>query len=102
MKAIIPFPLVEQVFKVLTIPTGVAGGMRADTAPLAIKSGTKVAVVGGAITRAANPDKPLALEGYGEKVVALFVINLFCLKNILTILGKAFQINLKTQNLVIY
>ena len=65
----IPFPLVEQVSKVLTIPMGVAGGMRADTAPLAIKSGAKVAVVGGAITRAANPEKAslLLLKAMGRK-----------------------------------
>lgn len=51
----IPFPLVEDVSKNITIPMGVAGGMRADTAPLAIKSGAKIAVVGGSITRAADP-----------------------------------------------
>jgi len=53
----IPFPLVEKVSKVITIPMGVAGGMRVDTAPLAIKSGAKLAVVGGSITRAADPKK---------------------------------------------
>ncbi|MFH1432770.1 MAG: orotidine 5'-phosphate decarboxylase / HUMPS family protein [archaeon] len=53
----IPFPLVESVAKAITIPMGVAGGMRADTAPLAIKSGAKIAVVGGSITRAADPKK---------------------------------------------
>lgn len=53
----IPFPLVVDVSKQITIPMGVAGGMRADTAPLAIKSGAKIAVVGGSITRAADPKR---------------------------------------------
>ncbi len=53
----IPFPLVEKVSRAISIPMGVAGGMRADTAPLAIKSGAKLAVVGGSITRAADPKR---------------------------------------------
>lgn len=66
----IPFPLVSKVVENVTIPVGVAGGMRADTAPLAISSGAKLAVVGGSITRAADPEKAteVILEAIGRKV----------------------------------
>ena len=39
----------------MQIPVAVAGGMKVDTAPLAVKSGAKIVVVGGAITHAADP-----------------------------------------------
>jgi len=52
----IPFPLVQKVVEAVKIPVAVAGGMRVDTVPLAIKSGAKIAVVGGAITRAGDAE----------------------------------------------
>ncbi len=52
----IPFPLVQSVVEAVKIPVAVAGGMRVDTAPLAIKSGAKIAVVGGSITRAGDAE----------------------------------------------
>ena len=51
----IPFPLVREVCDSVHIPVAVAGGMKAGTAPLALKSGAKVVVVGGGITHAADP-----------------------------------------------
>ncbi|MCK4551089.1 MAG: orotidine 5'-phosphate decarboxylase, partial [Candidatus Aenigmarchaeota archaeon] len=61
---------VSKVVENVAIPVGVAGGMRADTAPLAISSGAKLAVVGGSITRAADPEKAtvVILEAIGRKV----------------------------------
>ncbi len=50
-----PFPLVEEVCDSVQIPVAVAGGMRAKTAPLAVKSGAKIVVVGGGITHVADP-----------------------------------------------
>ena len=52
----IPFPLVRRVVEAVSIPVAVAGGLRVDTVPLAIRSGAKIAVVGGGITRAASPE----------------------------------------------
>ena len=52
----IPFPLVKKVVENVGIPVAVAGGLRADTVALAVKSGAKIVVVGGAITRSANPE----------------------------------------------
>ncbi|RLF60331.1 MAG: aldehyde ferredoxin oxidoreductase [Thermoplasmata archaeon] len=57
----VPFPLVKKVVDSVNIPVAVAGGLRADTAPLALKSGAKIIVVGGAITRAADPEKATRL-----------------------------------------
>jgi aldehyde:ferredoxin oxidoreductase len=51
----IPFPLVKKVCDVVRIPVAVAGGMKIETAPLAVKSGAKIVVVGGGITHAADP-----------------------------------------------
>lgn len=51
----IPFPQLKKVAEAVSIPVAVAGGLRVDTAPLAVKSGARIAVVGGAITRSANP-----------------------------------------------
>ena len=51
----IPFPLVKKVCDSVQIPVAVAGGMKVETAPLAVKSGAKIVVVGGGITHAADP-----------------------------------------------
>jgi 3-hexulose-6-phosphate synthase/6-phospho-3-hexuloisomerase len=51
----VPFPLVKEVCDSIKIPVAVAGGMKVETAPLAVKSGAKIVVVGGGITHAADP-----------------------------------------------
>ncbi len=53
----IPFPTLAQIAKELDIPIAAAGGLKADTIPLAVESGAKMLIVGGAITRAGDPEK---------------------------------------------
>jgi aldehyde:ferredoxin oxidoreductase len=48
--------VISKIAKKVGIPVAVAGGIRADTAANVVKAGAKVVIVGGAITRAANPE----------------------------------------------
>ena len=47
--------------KALKIPLAAAGGIRADTAHKVVRAGVKIVIVGGAITRAADPRKATEL-----------------------------------------
>ncbi|HDJ50590.1 MAG TPA: DUF561 domain-containing protein [Thermoprotei archaeon] len=57
----IDFETVHKLFEMVSIPIAVAGGINKDTAPLAIKSGAKIIIVGSAITKSKDP-KASALE----------------------------------------
>ena len=52
----IPFSLVKDLCDSVRIPVAVAGGMKEETAPLALRSGARIVVVGGGITHAADPE----------------------------------------------
>lgn len=47
-----PFEMVKKVSKEVNIPVAVAGGINSETAPLALKSGAEIIIVGGAIIKA--------------------------------------------------
>jgi len=47
--------------RALEVPLAAAGGIRADTAHKVVRAGVKIVIVGGAITRAADPRKATEL-----------------------------------------
>ncbi|KAA0003830.1 MAG: DUF561 domain-containing protein [Thermoplasmata archaeon] len=49
-----PFEMVKEVSKAVSIPLAVAGGINSETAPLALKNGAQIVIVGGAIIKAEN------------------------------------------------
>ncbi|MFW9778407.1 MAG: orotidine 5'-phosphate decarboxylase / HUMPS family protein, partial [Candidatus Heimdallarchaeota archaeon] len=51
----IPFPTLKKLKESVSIPIAVAGGLKAETIPEAIDAGADVLIVGGAITRSADP-----------------------------------------------
>ncbi len=53
----IPFGDVKKLAEEIKIPLAVAGGIRADTAELAVKAGAKIIIVGSAIVKSANPEQ---------------------------------------------
>jgi aldehyde:ferredoxin oxidoreductase len=53
----IPFPTLTELKKNIKIEIAVAGGLKAETIPKAIECGADILIVGGAITRSANPEK---------------------------------------------
>jgi 3-hexulose-6-phosphate synthase/6-phospho-3-hexuloisomerase len=52
-----PFAALRQVSAALTVPVGVAGGLNSETAFLAVEAGASIVIVGGAVTKAADPKK---------------------------------------------
>jgi len=52
-----PFDTLRQVSKALTIPVGVAGGINSETAAMAVDAGASIVIVGGAITKAMDPEQ---------------------------------------------
>jgi len=50
-----PFENLKKIIGKVKIPIAVAGGLNADTAPVAVKEGAKIVIVGGAITKATDP-----------------------------------------------
>jgi 3-hexulose-6-phosphate synthase / 6-phospho-3-hexuloisomerase len=52
-----PFETLRKVAETLTIPVGVAGGINSETAAKAVEAGASVVIVGGAITKALDPEK---------------------------------------------
>ncbi len=52
-----PFAVLRQVSAALTVPVGVAGGINSETASLAVEAGASIVIVGGAVTKAADPKK---------------------------------------------
>lgn len=53
----IPFPILAELKKRVKVDIGVAGGLKAETIPKAIECGADILIIGGAITRSANPEK---------------------------------------------
>ncbi len=51
-----PFATLRQVTQALSIPVGVAGGINSETAASAVEAGAAIIIVGGAITKALDPE----------------------------------------------
>ncbi|MCC6013222.1 MAG: DUF561 domain-containing protein [Candidatus Verstraetearchaeota archaeon] len=49
--------IVENLVKSVNIPVAVAGGIKLEVVPLLVKAGAKIIIVGGAITKSANPEE---------------------------------------------
>ncbi len=52
-----PFDTLRRVAEVVSIPVGVAGGINSETAARAVEAGASIVIVGGAITKALEPEK---------------------------------------------
>jgi 3-hexulose-6-phosphate synthase/6-phospho-3-hexuloisomerase len=52
-----PFEVLRQVGDALSIPVGVAGGINSETAATAVEAGASIVIVGGAITKAMDPEQ---------------------------------------------
>lgn len=52
-----PFDVLRQVSQALTIPVGVAGGINSETAAKAVEAGAAIVIVGGAISKALDPEQ---------------------------------------------
>ena len=52
-----PFEVLRQVGDALSIPVGVAGGINSETAAMAVEAGASIVIVGGAITKAMDPEQ---------------------------------------------
>jgi 3-hexulose-6-phosphate synthase/6-phospho-3-hexuloisomerase len=52
-----PFDKLQKVCEAVAIPIGVAGGINSETAHKAIRAGASIVIVGGAITKAPDPQK---------------------------------------------
>ncbi len=52
--------LIRRIAEAVEIPVAAAGGIRLETAGKVVKAGAKIVIVGGAITRAANPEAAAA------------------------------------------
>ncbi len=52
-----PFDTLRKVAETISIPVGVAGGINSETAAKAVEAGASIVIVGGAITKALDPEK---------------------------------------------
>lgn len=52
-----PFEVLRQVSQALTISVGVAGGINSETAARAVEAGAAIVIVGGAISKALDPEQ---------------------------------------------
>ncbi len=52
-----PFDTLRKVTQALSIPVGVAGGINSETAASAVEAGAAIVIVGGAITKALDPEQ---------------------------------------------
>lgn len=52
-----PFDMLRQVSQALSIPVAVAGGINSETAAKAVEAGASIVIVGGAITKAMDPEQ---------------------------------------------
>lgn len=52
-----PFEVLRQVSEALSIPIGVAGGINSETAAIAVEAGASIVIVGGAISKAMDPEQ---------------------------------------------
>jgi len=55
-----PFDLLKRLATVTAVPLAAAGGLNSETAPLAVAAGASIVVVGGAVTKAADPAQATA------------------------------------------
>ena len=96
-----PFALLREVRRAVTIPIAVAGGINSETVVGAIEAGADIVVVGGAITKAADPRKAtqdmLAAIRTG-KPVATELYKRVGLENVRDILAKVSTPNLSDGN----
>lgn len=53
----VPYPTLKKLKESIKIPVAVAGGLNAETIPKAVATGADILIVGGAITRSANPEQ---------------------------------------------
>ena len=60
MQAKDPFKQLKEISKYISVPIAVAGGINSETAPLAVKAGADIIIVGGAINKASNAEKAAA------------------------------------------
>ena len=51
-----PFAILQAVVQAVEVPVGVAGGINSETAALAVAAGASYVIVGGAITKAKDPE----------------------------------------------
>ena len=52
-----PFDTLRKVAEAVSVPVGVAGGINSETAAKAVEAGASIVIVGGAITKALDPEK---------------------------------------------
>ena len=52
-----PFDTLRKVAEAVSVPVGVAGGINSETAAKAVEAGASIVIVGGAITKALEPEK---------------------------------------------
>jgi 3-hexulose-6-phosphate synthase/6-phospho-3-hexuloisomerase len=52
-----PFDTLRKVAEAVSVPVGVAGGINSETAARAVEAGASIVIVGGAITKALEPEK---------------------------------------------
>lgn len=57
MKGMNPLKILKEVSEVVNLPLAIAGGINSESAAEAVKSGAKIVIVGGAITKAENAEK---------------------------------------------
>ncbi len=53
----VPYPTLKKLKESVKIPIAVAGGLNAETIPKAIECGADILIIGGAITRSADPEQ---------------------------------------------
>jgi 3-hexulose-6-phosphate synthase/6-phospho-3-hexuloisomerase len=67
-----PFETLRRVTEAVSLPAGVAGGINSETAPRALEAGASVVIVGGAITKAADPtEAALNIKKSMEEMIAI-------------------------------
>ena len=67
-----PFEILRRVAKGVSVPVGVAGGINSETAPRAVEAGASIVIVGGAITKAVDPEEAACtIKGAMETMVAV-------------------------------
>ncbi|MGD9022298.1 MAG: orotidine 5'-phosphate decarboxylase [Deltaproteobacteria bacterium] len=52
-----PFETLRKLAQVVSVPVGVAGGINSETAARALEAGASIVIVGGAITKAVDPEE---------------------------------------------
>ena len=67
-----PFETLRRVAQNVSLPVGVAGGINSETASLAEEAGASIVIVGGAITKAIDPEKAAStIKTAMDKMIAI-------------------------------